>query len=54
MDYSQHDPHHQTHATAGAPPNIAIDPVCGMEVDTTATDRVVVRNGVSWYFCNDK
>ena len=51
MDHS----HQELHPPgSGAPPAIAIDPVCGMEVDTAATGRVVVHDGISYYFCNDK
>jgi Cu+-exporting ATPase len=51
MDHS----HHGSHPHAGsAPAAIAIDPVCGMEVDTAATGRVFVHGGTSYYFCSDK
>ncbi len=45
---------HAHHRSAAAKDNIAIDPVCGMEVDTASTDRVVTHNGTPYYFCNDK
>jgi Cu+-exporting ATPase len=49
MNHSHHDGH------SGATPSaVAIDPVCGMEVETAATDRVIVHDGVPYYFCNDK
>lgn len=51
MDHS----HHESHPHAGAVSSaIAIDPVCGMKVDTAATSRVVVHDGTSYYFCGDK
>jgi len=54
MDQSHHGPHRHQGSPGAAPHGIAIDPVCGMEVDTAATDRVIVHDGVSYYFCNDK
>ncbi|HUY27919.1 MAG TPA: heavy metal translocating P-type ATPase [Candidatus Binataceae bacterium] len=52
MDDTHHGHHHDGDAASAAA--IAIDPVCGMEVDSAATDRLVVHGGVSYYFCNDK
>ncbi len=54
MDQSHHGPHRHQGSPGATPRGIAIDPVCGMEVDTAATDRVIVHDGVSYYFCNDK
>jgi YHS domain-containing protein len=30
---------------------IEIDPVCGMEVETTATDLKLEHDGKTWWFC---
>ncbi|MHB8381621.1 MAG: heavy metal translocating P-type ATPase [Candidatus Binataceae bacterium] len=55
MDHSHHGPHPRTGSGGAAiPSSIAIDPVCGMEVDTATTDRAVMHHGDTYYFCNDK
>ena len=32
--------------------NIEIDPVCGMEVDTLATDLKLDHDGTTYWFCS--
>ncbi|MFZ1888269.1 MAG: heavy metal translocating P-type ATPase [Candidatus Binataceae bacterium] len=56
MDHSHHGshPHAGPAGAAAVPPAVGIDPVCGMEVDTAATDRVIVHEGISYHFCSDK
>ena len=44
---------HRQRARLGAGANLAVDPVCGMTVDTTHPGALLVRDGTTTYFCSD-
>src|SRR5437867_13428870 len=58
MDMPHHPhPHHDHHGDSGraspAPaPGTAVDPVCGMTVETAGAKHTRIFAGSTWYFCS--
>ena len=53
MHRHTHGAHHG-HAHQHGPEELAIDPVCGMTVDSEKSTRHVAHEGKTFHFCSDR